>query len=105
MASAGGRPPRQATASVSTSNAPPRPRPPPTDTPGTSSVVTTSQVTASIHDFAASLAKEYWAAFPIQSAVAATPHCADRRLCLDPQAALAAARGSQINQFYTVLDD
>jgi hypothetical protein len=56
MSSAGGRPSWQTTVSVRTSIVPPGPRPPPADTPDTSPVVTTSQVTASIHDFAASLA-------------------------------------------------
>ena len=41
--------------SVGTSIVPPGSRPPPADTPGLSIVVTTPQVTASIHDFAASL--------------------------------------------------
>ena len=41
--------------SVGTSIVPPGPCPPPADTPGPSTVVTTPQVTASIHDFAASL--------------------------------------------------
>src|SRR5450432_3426558 len=56
MSSAGGCPSWQAMASVRTSIVPPWPCPPLTDTPGTSPVVTTSQVTASIHDFAGSLA-------------------------------------------------
>src|SRR5450432_558065 len=55
MSSAGGCPSWQAMASVRTSIVPPWPCPPLTDTPGTSPVVTTSQVTASIHDFAGSL--------------------------------------------------
>jgi hypothetical protein len=41
--------------SVGTSIVPPWPRPPPADTPDTSPVVTTSQVTPSLHDFAVSL--------------------------------------------------
>ena len=41
--------------SVRTSIVPPGPRPPPADTPDTSPVVTTSQVTALFHDFAVSL--------------------------------------------------
>jgi hypothetical protein len=41
--------------SVGTSIVPPGPCPPPADTPGLSTVITTPQVTASIHDFAASL--------------------------------------------------
>ena len=43
--------------SVRTSIVPPRPCPPLADTPGTSPAVTTPQVTASIHDFAGSLAR------------------------------------------------
>jgi hypothetical protein len=41
--------------SVRTSIVPPRPRPPPADTPDTSPVITTPQVTASLLDFAVSL--------------------------------------------------
>ena len=55
MSSAGGSPSWQAMVSVGTSIVPPGPCPPPADTPGTSIVVTTPQVTASIHDFAVSL--------------------------------------------------
>jgi hypothetical protein len=55
MSSAGGCPSWQAMVSVRTSIVPPRPCPPLPDTPGTSSAVTTPQVTASIHDFAVSL--------------------------------------------------
>jgi hypothetical protein len=55
MSSAGGRPSGQTMASVRTSIVPPGPRPPPPDTPGTSPVATTSQATASLHDFAVSL--------------------------------------------------
>ena len=44
--------------SVGTSIVPPGPRPPPADTPGPSTAVTTPQVTASIHDFAASLGEQ-----------------------------------------------
>jgi hypothetical protein len=56
MSSAGGCPSWQAMVSVGTSIVPPGPCPPPADTPGASSAVTTPQVTASIHDFAVSLA-------------------------------------------------
>jgi hypothetical protein len=56
MASAGGRPSWQTTVSVRTSIVPPRPCPPPADTPDALPVVTTPQVKASLHDFAASLA-------------------------------------------------
>src|SRR5512135_2747309 len=56
MSSAGGRPSWQAMDSAGTSIVPPGPRPPLADTPGTSPAVTTPQVTASIHDFAGSLA-------------------------------------------------
>ena len=55
MSSAGGRPSGQTMASVRTSIVPPGPRPPPPDTPGTSPIATTSQATASLHDFAVSL--------------------------------------------------
>ena len=55
MSSAGGRPSWQTMVSVRTSIVPPGPRPPPADTPGTSPVATTSQATASLHDFAVSL--------------------------------------------------
>jgi hypothetical protein len=55
MSSAGGRPSRQKMVSVGTSIVPPGPCPPPADTPGTSTAVTTPQVTASLHDFAVSL--------------------------------------------------
>ena len=55
MSSAGGCPSWQTMVSVRTSIVPPGPRPPPADTPDTSPVVTTSQVTASLHDFAVSL--------------------------------------------------
>jgi len=55
MASAGGRPSWQKMVSVGTSIVPPGHRPPPAATPDTSPVVTTTQVTASIHDFAVSL--------------------------------------------------
>jgi hypothetical protein len=58
MSSAGGDPSWQAMVSVGTSIVPPGPRPPLADTPGTSPAVTTSQVTASIHDFAGSLGHE-----------------------------------------------
>jgi hypothetical protein len=52
----GGRPSWQAMASVRTSIVPPGPCPPPADTPDALPVVTTSQVKASRHDFAVSLA-------------------------------------------------
>src|SRR5450755_1333065 len=55
MSSAGGDPSWQAMVSVRTSIVPPGPCPPPADTPDTSAVVTTPQVTASLHDFAVSL--------------------------------------------------
>jgi hypothetical protein len=55
MSSAGGRPSRQKMVSVGTSIVPPGPCPPPADTPGTSTAVTTPQVTALLHDFAVSL--------------------------------------------------
>ena len=55
MASAGGYPSWQAMVSVRTFIVPPGPCPTPADTPGTSPAATTSQVTASIHDFAGSL--------------------------------------------------
>jgi restriction system protein len=55
MASAGVRPSGQTTVSVRTSIVPPGPRPPPADTPGTSPLITTPQVTPSLHDFAGSL--------------------------------------------------
>src|SRR5512133_247813 len=55
MSSAGGRPSWQAMVSVRTSIVPPGPCPPLADTPDTSAVVTTPQVTASLHDFAVSL--------------------------------------------------
>jgi hypothetical protein len=42
--------------SVGTSIVPPGPRPSLADTPGPSTAVTTSQATASLHDFAGSLA-------------------------------------------------
>jgi hypothetical protein len=45
--------------SVGTSIVPPGSRPPPADTPDASSAVTTPQVTASHHDFAASLGREW----------------------------------------------
>ena len=51
--------------SVGTSIVPPGPRPPPTDTPGTSSPITTLQVTASLHDFAVSLASAWWYGFSV----------------------------------------
>ena len=57
MSSAGGRPSWQAIDSVRTSIVPPGPRPPPADTPDTSLVTTTPQVTASLHDFAVSLTR------------------------------------------------
>ncbi len=56
MSSAGGRPSRQKMVSVGTSIVPPGPRPSPADTPGPSTAATTPQVTASLHDFAVSLA-------------------------------------------------
>src|SRR5512142_528995 len=56
MSSAGGCPSRQKMVSVGTSIVPPGPCPPPADTPDASTAVTTPQVTASIHDFAVSLA-------------------------------------------------
>src|ERR1035438_778953 len=56
MAPAGGYPSWQAMVSVRTFIVPPGPCPTPADTPGTSPAATTSQVTASIHDFAGSLA-------------------------------------------------
>jgi len=56
MSSAGWGLSWQKMVSVGTSIVPPGPRPPPADTPGPSTAVTTPQVTASIHDFAASLA-------------------------------------------------
>src|SRR5206468_7859092 len=52
-----GVPSRQKMVSVGTSIVPPGPCPPPADTPAPSTVVTTPQVTASIHDFAVSLLK------------------------------------------------
>src|SRR5581483_4149048 len=55
MSSAGGRPSWQKMVSVGTSIVPPGHRPPPEATPDTSSTATTSQVTASHHDFAVSL--------------------------------------------------
>ena len=55
MSSAGWGHSRQKMVSVGTSIVPPGPRPPPADTPGPSTAATTPQVTASIHDFAASL--------------------------------------------------
>ena len=58
MSSAGGRPSRQKMVSVGTSIVPPGPRPSPADTPGPSTTATTPQVTASLHDFAASLAND-----------------------------------------------
>ena len=45
----------QTTVSVRTSIVPPGPRPPSADTPGTSPLITTPQVTPSLHDFAGSL--------------------------------------------------
>src|SRR5947208_4960993 len=56
MSSAGGRPSRQKMVSVRTSIVPPGPRPLPADTPDASTATTTPQVTASLHDFAVSLA-------------------------------------------------
>src|SRR5512142_418531 len=58
MSSAGGRPSWQTTVSVATSIVPPGPCPPPSDTPDASPFVTTSQVTASLRDFAVSLLGE-----------------------------------------------
>jgi hypothetical protein len=55
MSSAGGCPSWQAVLSAGTSIVPPGPCPPPADTPDPSVIVTTPQVTASIHDFAGSL--------------------------------------------------
>jgi hypothetical protein len=56
MSSAGGSPSWQAMVSVGTSIVPPGPCPPPEDSPGASPAATTPQVTASVHDFAVSLA-------------------------------------------------
>src|SRR5581483_3359614 len=67
MSSAGGRPSWQKMVSVGTSIVPPGHRPPPEATPDTSSTATTSQVTASHHDFAVSL----------------DLRCAGKRVCLD----------------------
>src|SRR2546423_15520976 len=58
MSSAGGCPSWQAVLSVGTSIVRPGPCPPPADTPDPSVIVTTPQVTASIHDFAGSLAND-----------------------------------------------
>jgi hypothetical protein len=57
--------PVQAMASVGTSIVPPGSRLPPVDTPGTSATATPPQVTASLHDFAVSLAQ-----FPTRASLA-----------------------------------
>jgi hypothetical protein len=57
MASAGGDPSWQTMVSVGTSIVPPGPRLPPADPPDASSAAAAPQVTASIHDFAVSLAR------------------------------------------------
>jgi hypothetical protein len=70
--------------SVGTSIVPPGPCPPPADTPGLSTVITPPQVTASIHDFAASLATQ-----PPRSAKASLcsgPRSSDQ--CSAPETAL-----------------
>jgi hypothetical protein len=54
-----GYPSRQKVVSVGTSIVPPGPCPPPADTPGRATVVTTPQVTASMHDFAVSLGTRF----------------------------------------------
>jgi hypothetical protein len=78
MSSAGGCPSWQAMASVRTSIVPPWPCPPLTDTPGPSPAVTTSQVTALIHDFAVSLGTTPSDTPAIVPATAAHPHAKPR---------------------------
>jgi hypothetical protein len=69
MASAGGRPLGPTTVSVRTSIVPPGPRPPPADTPGTSPLIATPQVTPSLHDFAGSLVRDRFLIRVVQKAL------------------------------------